>query len=306
MNTEPRFAISRRWIECVDLLIAAGHSASYKAFCASIGVKPQSLNDIKAARRAVTLDMVYDTCYTYQVSLEYLLMGTGSKLTASQPVTIAPDPQAPAAAGVQEPPPPDLKKTVSVEESGARQAATLTSTFPLITYAAAAGYAADYQRPDYYQKLASVDLPAPLVPSGGQGILLQIQGDDMAPSFRHGDWVAGTLLDREEWGLLRDGSCVVVVSMPLGIRLTRIYNELPTRGGLRCESDNGRSPAYELATDEILQLFRCVLRLSPSAAVEEGRLSDRVAWLEEATGTLRTSVEQLHARVGGLVGLPNP
>jgi hypothetical protein len=297
MNEEPRFAISRRWIECINLLITAGYTPNYKVFCESIGIKPQSLNDIKSERRAVTLDMLYDTCNTYQVGLNYLLMGTGAKLTTAEVVTAGVYKLKTDTSNAQEQPSPSLRPPVAVEASAASHVTKGNAAFPLIDYVAAASYPTDYQRPDYYQNLPVVTLPPLLVGNSSQGILLQIQGDSMGPTFQHGDWVAGTLLDQQEWTQIRDFECFIVVSKPLGIQFKRVKNRLATLGVLRCKSENRHHPTYSLATDELLQLFRFVLHLSPNTGKMENALYQKVTQLEESTNALRASVQQLQARL---------
>jgi hypothetical protein len=297
MNEEPRFAISRRWIECINLLITASYTPNYKVFCESIGIKPQSLNDIKSERRAVTLDMLYDTCNTYPVGLNYLLMGTGAKLTTAEAVNTGVYKLKTDIPSAQEQPSPSLRLPGVAEVGTASHLTKENAAFPLIDYVAAASYLTQYLRPDYYQNLPVVTLPPLLVGNSTQGILLQVQGDSMGPTFQHGDWVAGTLLDQQEWVQIRDFECVIVVSKPLGIQFKRVKNRLATLGVLRCKSENRHHPTYSLATDELLQLFRFVFHLSPNTGKMENALYQKVTQLEEATNALRASVQQLQARL---------
>jgi phage repressor protein C with HTH and peptisase S24 domain len=301
MSQEPRFEISRRWLECVDLLIKRGYTVTYRAFCESIGVAPQSLNDIKSERRAVTLDMVYATCNTYPVGLNYLMRGTGQQLTpenVEENVEVIVDVK----------PKDKINPTNSPLQSAtteiivATQDTTGNPTYTVINHKAAANYLNGYQSQEYYESLGVVTLPRSLVGSKKQGVFFQIEGDSMTPKFQHGDWVACTLLDRSEWHTVHDLDCYVVVSSTYGIQFKRIKNRLESLGIIRCKSDNRRHRAYNIEEDNLLQLFRFVLHVSPDASNPEDALYQKVDHLEDTTTDLREMMEQLQEQMLELKG----
>ena len=299
MSTEPRFEISRRWLECVDLLIKSGIVGTYRAFCDSIGVAPQSLNDIKKERRAVTLEMVYATCDTYPVGLTYLIQGTGPRLMPQNVEGIV--------EGIVEVnrenkinPTKNPLQPTRTEFIVATQDTSGNPTYSLINHKAAANYLSGYQSQEFYESLGVVTLPRALVGSPKQGVFLQIEGDSMTPKFQHGDWVACTLLDRSEWHTVRDLDCYVVVSTTYGIQFKRVKNTLQKYGFLRCKSDNRRHRAYNIEEENLLQLFRFVLHVSPDASNPEDALYQKVDYLEDTTTDLRLMFEQLQQQMATL------
>jgi phage repressor protein C with HTH and peptisase S24 domain len=299
MNAEPRFDISRRWLECVDLLIKEGLVNTYKAFCDSIKVAPQSLNDIKNQRRAVTLDMIHDTCDAYPVGLTYLIQGTGPRLTTQNV-------EGNVEGIVEENPANKINPTNSPLQSTrtefivATQDTSGNPTYSVINYKAAANYLSGFQSQEYYEHLNVVTLPRNLTGSNKQGVFFQIEGDSMTPKFQHGDWVACTLLDRSEWHNVRDLDCYVVVSVTYGIQFKRVKNTLEKYGFLRCKSDNRRHRAYNIEEENLLQLFRFVLHVSPDASNPEDALYQKVDHLEDTTSDLREMLEQLQEQMQSL------
>ena len=179
-------------------------------------------------------------------------------------------------------------------------------TYTAINHRAAANYLSGYESQEYYESLGVATLPRALVGSPRQGILLQVEGDSMTPKFQHGDWVACTLLDRSEWPQARDFDCYVVVSTTYGIQFKRIKNTLTKYGFLRCKSDNRRHRAYNIEEENLLQLFRFVLHISPDASNPEDALYQKVDHLEDTTTDLRILVEQLQDRLEAQIKPPNP
>jgi len=277
--------------------------ATYKAFCAVVGTSPQSLNDIKNERRAVTLDMVHDTCNAYPVSLSYVVMGTEPMFTTQivEPIVeenveaIDKNKINPDESHLQ------LQRTerqerIRTEIIVATQDTSRNATFAVVNHKAAANFLTGYQSQEYYEQLGAVTLPRQLVGGNKQGILYQIEGDSMTPKFQPGDWVACVLLERGEWREVIDSDCYVIVSASHGIQFKRLRNHLP-RGYVQCRSDNRRHSAYIIQEDDILQLYHFVLHVSPDGTNPDDILYQKVDHLEDTTTDLRAMFEQLQRQV---------
>jgi phage repressor protein C with HTH and peptisase S24 domain len=68
---ESKELISQRFIEAIDRLKDDSHVSSDAAFCRSISILPQTLPDIKAKKRDVTLEIIANTCNTYGLESGY-------------------------------------------------------------------------------------------------------------------------------------------------------------------------------------------------------------------------------------------
>lgn len=80
MIEETKLLINSRFINCVEELKNRNLINSYKDFCEAVGILPQSFNDIKGNRRSVTIDIIYNTCDTYNINIEYVFYGFGEMI----------------------------------------------------------------------------------------------------------------------------------------------------------------------------------------------------------------------------------
>jgi phage repressor protein C with HTH and peptisase S24 domain len=192
---------------------------------------------------------------------------------------------------------PPSYKTTRTEFIVATQDIAGNPTFTVINHRAAANYLTGYQSQEYYENLGVVTLPRNLVGSSRQGIVLQVDGNSMEPKFHHGDWVACVLLDRGEWDQVRDLDCYIVVSVTHGIQFKRVKNRLSSHGFIRCKSDNRQHRSYNIEEENLLQLFRFVLHISPDASNPEDALYKKVDHLEDTTSDLRTMFEHMQEQL---------
>ncbi|SHJ75068.1 hypothetical protein SAMN02745146_0066 [Hymenobacter daecheongensis DSM 21074] len=260
-------------------------------------MQPQSFNDIKTGRRYVTIEMVHDTCNTYSINPNFILFGHRPViLPENVELDVEENVEVNRVVKINHVYPP-LQTQVHTEILVATQDTSDNPTFSLINYKAAANYLTGYQSQEFYQKLAPVSLPRQLVGNPKQGIVLQIEGDSMAPKFQHGDYVAAVLLDRSEWPSIRDLDCYVVVSATHGVQFKRIKNRIPKYGFIRCRSDNRRHQSYNIEEENLLQLFRFVLHISPDASNPDDTLYNKVESIEERVEDQRDMYEQLMAQM---------
>lgn len=167
-------------------------------------------------------------------------------------------------------------------------------TYTVVNHKAAANYRKGYLSQEFVESLGAVTLPRIIVGSQRQGIFFQIEGDSMTPRFQHNDWVACTLLDRSEWRHMRDGECYVVVSEGHGIQFKRIRNRLNGNSkSIRCTSDNRQHSPYTISGNELLQVFRFALHVSPDATNPDDSLNKKVDHLEDTTTDLLALYEAL-------------
>ncbi|WP_171062767.1 MULTISPECIES: LexA family transcriptional regulator [Larkinella] len=124
------------------------------------------------------------------------------------------------------------------------------------------------------------------------------KGDSMLP-IPSGSYVVGEYI--EKWGTIKDGSGVIVISKE-GIVLKKVVNELSTNGRLILHSLNPSYESYEMAHDDILQLWKYDSYISrefpdpePSLGTllsEMRRLSEGMIDLQRGQGKLLESVQK--------------
>lgn len=77
MEKDLQKEITQRFVNAVDTLKKKGIIARDKELCNKIGIPGQSLSDMRAMRRAVTIEILYNTCFTYSINANFILLGIG-------------------------------------------------------------------------------------------------------------------------------------------------------------------------------------------------------------------------------------
>jgi transcriptional regulator with XRE-family HTH domain len=123
----------------------------------------------------------------------------------------------------------------------------------LIPESAKAGYSLGYADPEFIRVLPAFNLP--FLSKQKKCRAFPVSGDSMPP-VSHGSFVIGEYLDN--WHLIRDGFPYIVVTKNEGIVFKIVYNLIDEKQVLQLCSTNPLYPPFEIATDEILEVWRFV------------------------------------------------
>lgn len=120
----------------------------------------------------------------------------------------------------------------------------------LVPQKAAAGYLNGFSDPEYIAELPKFRLP--ILPDNATYRAFEISGDSMLP-LTSGTIVIGRYIDsiRE----VKNGKTYVLVTRKEGVVYKRVFNYLDDRGKLYLVSDNKQYSAYEVAADEVEELW---------------------------------------------------
>ena len=128
-----------------------------------------------------------------------------------------------------------------------------TVTVPIVEISVAAG-TAGYCNPGYLEIVDGIKLPASMLHRKAQYYCIRVKGDSMAPTILDSSYVIVRLLDRSEWGNIRDQHVYVVSDREGRAYLKRIKNRFHEHGFITCMSDNPDKANYgnfNLMEDEI-------------------------------------------------------
>ncbi len=120
----------------------------------------------------------------------------------------------------------------------------------LVRQKAAAGYLNGYADPEYIEELPRFQLPN--LPQGTYRAF-EITGDSMLP-LMPGTIVVGEYT--ENWELLKDGHCYVLVTASEGVVYKRVYNKLDEGKVLSLHSDNPAYPAYNVNIADVVEVWK--------------------------------------------------
>jgi transcriptional regulator with XRE-family HTH domain len=120
----------------------------------------------------------------------------------------------------------------------------------LVRQKAAAGYLNGYADPEYIEELPRFQLPN--LPQGTYRAF-EITGDSMLP-LMPGTIVVGEYI--ENWEVLKDGHCYVLVTATEGVVYKRVYNKLDEGKVLSLHSDNPAYPAYTVGIGDVVEVWK--------------------------------------------------
>jgi phage repressor protein C with HTH and peptisase S24 domain len=229
--------VNERFFECINMLKKSKEVHSDREFANSIDVSPSNLGDIKANRRSVTLEILNRAFQRFGINSAYVITGRGEPFHRH---------------GTSEDGQPKPATEVIVV---ATQDTEGNVTVPLINHKAAANYLSGYESQEWFEAQESIHLPDYML-KDGLCYAVQVSGDSMEPTLSEDDWVICRLLDKSDYRYIDDGNVYVVVSEERGIQVKRVKNRLQQYGTIRCLSDNPKHEPYELAENQILQLWK--------------------------------------------------
>jgi hypothetical protein len=126
----------------------------------------------------------------------------------------------------------------------------------LVRQKAAAGYLNGYADPEFIEELPRFQLP--FLPQGTYRAF-EITGDSMLPLVP-GTIVVGEYV--ENWEVLKDGHCYVLVTNSEGVVYKRVYNKLDEGKVLSLHSDNPSYPAYSVKIADVVEVWKAKAYIS--------------------------------------------
>lgn len=120
----------------------------------------------------------------------------------------------------------------------------------VVSSKASAGYLLGYDDPDYIEQLEKIRLP--FLPTGKHRAF-PIKGDSMLP-MKDGSYVVAEFV--EDVFDVKSGTSYIIVTKNDGMTYKRVYNQIKEKGTLLLKPDNTAYEAYEVALEEILELWK--------------------------------------------------
>jgi phage repressor protein C with HTH and peptisase S24 domain len=260
------------------LIEALGKSPS--SFSSQIGVAATVVYNMVAGRRSKpsfeVLEKIINT--VPDLNLSWLIKGQGPMFNSVSPI--------PQGTNTFRTSPEAVQVVVATQDTHGN------ATIPMINRKAAANYLSGFQSQEFFEELDPIVLPNYML-KPGQHFLLQVTGDSMETTFHDGDWVLCRYVERPQWFNIRDFDCYVLVSQDRGMQLKRIKNRLQEHGFIRCRSDNRAHTPFNLAYEEIVEIWHVEWKLSAYFPNLNEDLYKKMAFLEEDIQDLKEMVTGL-------------
>ena len=136
-------------------------------------------------------------------------------------------------------------------------------TIEIIPHKAKAGYLAGYSDPEFIENLQHISLP---FLSNGKYRAFPVEGDSMPP-HKAGSFIVGRYM--EKLSDVQDGKTYIILSKNEGIVYKRVYRKNKKDHTLVLHSDNPIYAAYELKSQEILEIWEHACSISTKEFLPE-------------------------------------
>ena len=147
-------------------------------------------------------------------------------------------------------------KTSYLSRRRAQKMANGRTDIPFVPVKAAAGYLAGYSDPEFVDELNTFTLP---MLSGGDYRAFEIVGDSMMPTTSGSVIVGEKVQSLEE---IKSNNTYIVVSKTDGIVYKRVLKNTRQKNKFTLVSDNPSYQPYNVAADEILELWQAQMIIS--------------------------------------------
>jgi len=122
---------------------------------------------------------------------------------------------------------------------------------------ARAGYTSGYADAEFLSNLPKYRLP--FLPKGKTYRAFEIEGESMLPLLPNTIVIAEYI---QNWNDVKDGQVCIVLSKSEGIVLKKVYNRIKKRGALLLKSTNINYMPYEVAIEEVLEIWKFAAYIS--------------------------------------------
>jgi len=222
--------VSKRFVECHNYLKANKLVKSSRQFAIAIETLPQGLNEILKGSRDVTVKNILNIVSVFNVSERYLLSGEG----------------------------PMFKK----EEAEVVEAQTEDNHIKYVPVPAYAGSTDQFIETVRAEDMQQFSIPG-YHAAYGEHRCFDVAGDSMEPTLFAGDKIVCSSVSKANFYSAIKDKYVYVVVTTNEILVKRVINLCKTTGCLRLLSDNSYYKPKDVAAEEVIEVWRVNLKVSP-------------------------------------------
>jgi phage repressor protein C with HTH and peptisase S24 domain len=249
--------INKRFIDVIKFIISENPKIKKSEIAESLNIGSSTLSEILKQRMNVSVDILSLLSIHYNLSLEWLVNGSGEMLKNQK-----------------------AKAPRVISENHTPQVITIDKynedNIVMVAESAHAGYLHGFGDPEFIGELPTYSLP-----NLRNGIfrMFQVAGFSMLPTLHHHSVVAGQFI--ENWqNDIKDNRVYVLVTKDHGIVVKRCLNRFEKYGNLYCKSDNRKEfPSFQLEKKDISEIWEVKMALLYDLS-DPAELHDKVNDLE--------------------------
>ena len=230
--------ITRRFLACVDQLIADKQVNSRRHFALTLKYHAQGISEMAGERRDVPLELIEKAVKQFKFNATYLFTGTGTKFF---------DPKA--------------EEDVRIRHLGIVTNEKGEERILHVPVTAKAGYGKLHDDAEFFNGLPSYELPDPQFKSGTYRSF-EVEGSSMIPTFRPADIVVASFIEPRFWEqAIKSGQAYVIVTHQ-DVYLKRVNNFLKKEKVLECYSDNEETQTFSIEGQDIREIWRPRMKIT--------------------------------------------
>ncbi len=286
-------AINQRIISVINYLLEQKIVKRKSELAEKLGCSPQTITEILGERQGVKVDLLQKFFDIFNVSYDYIFRGKGPVLNNERvyPVNQEGVVQIIEEESSTEYPTPKVSKKKLLSLLNVKKNEPVS--IPMVDISVAAG--SGFYNPAHTDEIEYIRMPTHMLKSGNEYLCVRIKGTSMVPTLQDGGYLIVRMLDRSEWGSIRDSHIYIVTDREGRAFVKRLKNRLKEHGILICNSDNPDKmafPSFNLREDEIHTIWYVEWYFTPKMPNIHDTYYNKVGELEENYNELREEVKQ--------------
>jgi len=162
----------------------------------------------------------------------------------------------------------------------------------LVSQKVSAGYVNGFSDPEFLANLSTLSLP--MLGNSASYRAFEIKGDSMLP-IDSGAVVVGKYVD--DWNNLKDNCSYIVVTNSDGTVFKRILNTIKQNGTIVLNSDNQIYSSYEVAVEEIKEIWEASLIISKPKMKESIEKNEDIVSLTNLVLNLKEEIQEIKEKL---------
>ncbi len=285
-------AVNQRIIKVINYLLEEKIVRRKSELAEKLGCSPQTITEILGERQGVKVDLLQKFFDIFNISYDYIFKGEGPILNKGLSYGYG---STEIRNMVAEENSPEFAKP-KVPKKGLLSILNLKKNepvpIPMVDISVAAG--SGFFNPVHSEDIGYIHMPANMLKSGNEYLCVRIKGTSMIPTLQDGGFLIVRMLDRSEWGSIRDSHIYIVADREGRSFVKRLKNRLKEHGIIVLNSDNPDKmafPSFNLTEEEINTIWYAEWYFTPKMPNIHDTYYNKVGELEENYNELREELD---------------
>lgn len=254
--------VTDRFARCIEALRDNNKIRSVRQFALGLDYHPQNMSDIMRGKRDATVELLRNCIEKYHVNPLYIFTGRGDMFLN-----------------------PDNENPDNLQNK--------KGNIVYVPRPAYAGYADQFHDDVYMEEMETFTLPEY---RGQRGTYrcFDVEGESMEPTLHSKDKIVCSLVDAHSYiNSIKSNHVYVIVTLG-DVVVKRVVNHIRQKGTIQLISDNDHFKPVELPVNEIKEVWKVEVQISPFRSVQKSVHSDENPEVSDLKLKLDRQTEELN------------